>query len=86
MLPGLKGHLSDTRNDKIFLCLNVAGQLPSHDLGGMSIQLANQIKFGSCSFRSIEHESLHAISIQNSSLVDKHERTAYYIIIQINVT
>ena len=48
------------------------------------IQLANQIKFGSRSFRSIKPEHVHDFA-QNNFLVDKHEITAYYTTIQMNL-
>ena len=48
------------------------------------IQLANRIKFGSRSFRSIEHEREHDFN-QTSFLVDMHEITTYQTTIQINV-
>ena len=51
---------------------------PGNDRGDASDSISQSNQIGSRSFRSIEHE--------NSSLVDKHERTAYYIGIQINVT
>ena len=54
------------------------------------IQLANRIKSGPRSFRSIEHERVHNFhSKQSRFSIDKHERTAYDItnvIIIINVT
>ena len=58
---------------------------PGNDPGDASDSISQSNQIGSRSFRSIEHERVHKFH-SHSSLVDKHERAAYYITIQIDVT
>ena len=53
---------------------------PGNDRGGASDSTSQSNQFSSRSFRSIEHQRVHVHSFHLSSLVDKHERTTYYIL------
>ena len=59
---------------------------PGNDRGDASDSISQSSQIASRHFRSIWNMNAYVSFIQNSSRVDKHERTAYYIAIQINVT